>query len=263
MEYFSPGVVSFDTLEVHSICNTADDVILRNIEVNSGRDLPWVDRMGPEKSHSLVVVCGGPSLEGTLVAIKNHARRGDYILAVNHTAQWLIERRVAPDGIILLDADPLTAECIVPGLTHFIASQCDPCVFDAAENVILWHSKTDGSEEAAARGNKYHDGPYASIGGGVTVGQRAVTLGFVLGFRSFDIYGMDSSFDGSGHAYEHDWTNAKPMMRVESYGRSFVIEPWMGAQAKFWPYLKNLIQSHGGTIRAHGDGLIPWIDKHI
>lgn len=262
MEYFSPGVVSFDTLEVRSVCNTPDEVILRNIEVNSGRDLPWVT--GEDvKSQGLVIVCGGPSLDGFVPAIRKHQKRGDLILCVNHTAQWLMERRVLPNATVLLDADPQTAECVLPGHMHFIASQCDPCVFDAAgENAILWHSKTEGSEEAVQRGNKHHEGQYASIGGGVTVGQRAVNLGFILGFRSFDIYGMDSSFEGAGHAYEHDWVDADPMFRVEAYGRSFVIEPWMAAQAKFYPYLKELIRSHGGTIRAHGDGLIPWIDKH-
>lgn len=265
MDYISPGLVAFDTLEVATVCNTTDDVILRNVEINSGRELPWVSEMGPPRSDALAIVCGGPSLEKLIPKISWHKHRGDYILCVNHAGHVLRSKGIEPDGIVLLDAHPNMVECITPGATHYVASQCDPAVFDALadEKVILWQSKTDGSEEAVARGNKYHDGPYASIGGGVTVGLRAINLGFVIGWREINAFAMDSSFDGSSHAYENDWVPNEPMLRVEAHGREFIIEPWMGAQAKFYPYIKDIIQAHGGTVRAYGPGLIPWIDKHL
>jgi hypothetical protein len=43
---------------------------------------------------------------------------------------------------------------------------------------------------------------WLAIGGGHTMGLRWLNLGYVLGFRKFELHGMDSSFRGGAtHAY--------------------------------------------------------------
>jgi hypothetical protein len=70
-----------------------------------------------------------------------------------------------------------------------MASRCAPEMFDHLANrkVMLWNSYGSLDEAKAYKG-------HPAIGGGSTSGMRAITVGYVLGFRKFVLYGMDSCF---------------------------------------------------------------------
>lgn len=195
--------------------------MLANMRASIARGLPVVT---PCRAHGLTlsVAGGGPSLADTWPELTGA------IGCVNGSLKYLIE----PERIIsgasylcaILDAGEHIADMIVADqkVRYYVASVCDPLVFDKLKDcdVRLWHitpqSMVDSDGATALLDEAYPDGWHA-IGGGCTMGLRWINLGYFLGFRSFKLHGLDSSFrDGATHAYP-DRADTKD--RIEFCGR--------------------------------------------
>jgi hypothetical protein len=75
-------------------------------------------------------------------------------------------------------------------------------VFDKLRgcHVVLWHPLGPPGLEDLLKQLMPHD--WFAIGGGTTMGLRWLNLGYVMGFRTFRMHGLDSSFrDDRTHAY--------------------------------------------------------------
>lgn len=170
--------------------------MLENMRSALSRGLPEVRRCRPH-SHLLSVCGGGPSLADTFRDAKG------YIAAINGSQRFLTENGILPDACGILDPgrhmpDVITADRRV---RYFVASICDPGVFDKLKDcmVHLWHPSGVCGSEAAL---ELRGGDWLQVAGGCTMGLRWINLGYVLGFRTFHLHGMDSSFrDGETHAY--------------------------------------------------------------
>lgn len=150
----------------------------------------------PKNSNRLSVVCFGPSLRETWREIESP------ILTTSGAHNFLVERGIEPDFHV--DCDPRVFACgwatgLKPAFlptekTHYLmASCCDPQTWDELEGrkVSIWHMH-NGPE--TAEWVKEND-PWAMlVGGGSTVGLRALQVGSLLGYSRFDIYGMDGNF---------------------------------------------------------------------
>lgn len=171
--------------------------MLSNMRSALSRGLPEVVGCRPH-GHILSVAGGGPSLADT------KDRLTGIIAAINGSLGYLTEHGILPHVCGILDPgahmpDVITADRRV---RYYVASICDPGVFDKLKDcdVRLWHptSVTGGSGLLELRG-----GDWLQIGGGSTMGLRWCNLGYVLGFRTFHLHGLDSSFrDGATHAYQ-------------------------------------------------------------
>ena len=113
------------------------------------------------------------------------------------------------------------------GVRYLMASVCHPDWWAKlhGHSVKLWHlvNGDDFSTVAWVRQND-PDGLGSLIGGGSTVGMRALEVAAHMGFRRFDIYGMDCSFDGPRHAGPH---TGKPQqeIQVSVNGKRFTTTP--------------------------------------
>lgn len=164
------------------------DQMAENARSALARGLP---EAGMFRAHdrTLSVAAGGPSLADTWQDFK-----GD-VAAVNGSLRFLLERDVVPWACGVLDPGDHMADLIErkPGVFYFVASICHPSVFDKLSgcDVIIWHPSPMPIEC-----------PRLQICGGCTMGLRWVTLGYAMGFRKFDLHGLDSSFRGMAtHAY--------------------------------------------------------------
>jgi hypothetical protein len=100
------------------------------------------------------------------------------------------------------------------------------------------------------------------IGGGTTSGLRAVTLFYLLGFASFELYGFDSCIDLKTKKKRFDSGAMKPEQLVDRivYGRRFICNGAMAMQAdEFQEYYKMLPDA---TFESHGGGLIAALIDH-
>lgn len=212
---------------------------------------PGLHSFGRFKAHdrTLGVAAGGPSLADTWEDI-----RGD-IAAVNGSLRFLLERDVKPWACGLLDPRPRLAEVIEaePGVIYFVSSTCAPEVFDKLKgcDVVLWHPSPWPVTLPQ---------PGLLISGGTTIGTRWLTLGYALGYRRFDLHGLDSSHrKGKTHAYPDGFE--RTLIEVDGY----TTEPNFAVQVQDFLEMMRLFQSDDMdpvSVRMNGDGLLQskWVE---
>lgn len=161
----------------------------------------------------VAVVCFGPSLQQTWHSIAYERRAfGAKIVTVSGAHDFLISRGIVPDYHI--EVDPRIHKCFFtktphPDVAYWIASCCHPELIDNLvthqSKLALWHLfNSDNDLKITGEGGIDPEG--LLICGGSGVGARSVNVMFGKGYRTFSIYGMDSSFapdDGAQHAGPH------------------------------------------------------------
>jgi hypothetical protein len=136
---------------------------------------------------------------------------------------------------------------------YLMASVCHPDFWDILEGkeVELWHL-IDGNETIEWVKAHHPAGMDCLIGGGCTVGQRALNVAAALGYRRFDVFGMDCSFSDQRHAGPHT-NEIQPIIKVEFAGREFRTTPglWQAAQE-----MAHFMLTADAEIDFFGDGLL-------
>lgn len=235
-------------------CNTPEERILANVVKNSRHIRKWV-KTEPAHDRVAVLVGGGPSLADTVDEIK--ALEGQ-IFALNGAASFLDRNGVRADYQVIMDAQPATADLIGPAKNYLFASQVDPKCFRKKPQAILWHSSHGEVMPDRQKGFPKHGDDYAIIGGAVSVGNTALVLLYVLGYRKIHVFGMDSSHrDGTGHAYRQDMNDGDPCTTVEFGGHKYVCSITMSLQAKHFMRRAEQLKEAGVSIEVHGSGLLP------
>lgn len=237
------------SVEIDVICNTETEILKENCRKAMALDRPELVQMTPHGEH-VCIVGGGPSVAGYVPELKARSQNGQKIWALNGAAKFLQEQGVMVDAQWIVDARPSNARFVVDGPVKFIASQCAPEVFDAA----------------GARAVIFHDlncGPWLPegvtlIGGGSTVGLKAIAGAYVLGCRSIHLYGMDSCFENDAHhAYDQPENDADRRITVHvEGGGTFVAAPWMIRQVEEFQQLAAFLANDGAAIHVHCGGLL-------
>jgi hypothetical protein len=246
--------------------NVDEREIIENVRRNIRRHLPQVQPFAPQEG-TILLVCGGPSLKDFEEEIKEKQKEGCKVATVNGTHNWCWERDITVGAHVMVDSRAFNARFVDPPhkeTRYLIASQCHPSVFDILvdNDVWIWHGISVPEEIPIL--NRQYFGHYFHIQGGSTVALRALNLLKVLGFRRFEVYGMDSCFskDGEHHAYKQEENKEleQEILDVVVAGRTFKCTAWMQSQAKeFIDQSKMLGQDI--ELIVHGDGLIAHLIK--
>ncbi len=188
---------------------TPDEAMLEHVRSALGRNLPPPKLCRPH-ARKLVVAGGGPSL-----SIDELDREG-VIVTINAGQGHLLANGVKPWAVGLLDARPHIADLIEPrpDMFWFVASTCHPSVFDKLRDcqVILWHpSGAPGIRDVLPEDAHL-------IAGGTTMGLRWINLGHYMGFRTFDLHGLDSSYrQGATHAYPDSRDGRQHTIEIDGF----------------------------------------------
>jgi hypothetical protein len=248
--------------------NTDDAQLVANITASIRRGHPQIKPQAL-KQDAVALVCGGPSLESTLPELLALVAAGSKVVTVNGAYSWCVERNIFPSMQIVMDARASNARFLEPALPrcHYVlASQCHPSLWDAVEgrpNVWIYHvGASDDDTAAKAVLDAFYLKQWHGIGGGTTVGTRAIAMLRTLGYVRFDIFGMDCCWLGDAHhAYaqpEND-TDKRVAITIEPTGhpemaRTFQCAPW---HAKQLDDLTQMVRYHGHqfVLNLHGDGM--------
>lgn len=227
-------------------------VIRENARINAARDVPEIE-IAPPHDGVLVIAGGGPSLADNLADLPLAWLSGATIWALNGTHDWLIGKGIVPDGMVLLDSRADNVGFVGkphPDVTYYLATQVAPEAFDALRgfDVRKWTAWFWGVE-----GN-------VIVGGGATVGLKAICLGYVLGYRRFRLFGYDSSYrDGENHAYRQPMNDGEAMTEVVAGGQTFTAARWMVKQVREFQELAKTLTREGCEIEVNGSGLLPTV----
>lgn len=221
-----------------------------NMRSSLARGLPELKRCRLHRT-KLSVAGGGPSLSDTC------SKLDGYIAAVNGSLRFLLERGIVPNACGVLDPGPHMADVIVADrrVRYYVASICDPSVFDKLRDchVTLWHPS--GQPECEALLKELRPENWFMVGGGSTMGLRWINLGYQLGFRDYDLHGLDSSFRGkSTHAYPD---RADSKNRIKINGRE-TRRNFLAQVADFAAVLERFSQPDVDAIEieVRGEGLL-------
>lgn len=244
-------------LETEKILNVSGGEEVRS-NVNSAlkRNLPEPTPALVPHDGTFVVVGSGPSLTQFVEEIRKEKELGRVICSVKGSHDFLCENGIEPD--LFLSVEPRDRrEHLKHANDHtayLIASRCDPVMFDHLDGKKLycWHSWSENEKWPELKG-------HLLIGGGTTSGLRAITFGYVQGFRKFILYGMDSCLADDGKTKRFTGEKAGYIVDRIVGGKTFLCNGAMALQAdEFQEYYKVMPDI---TIEAKGDGLIAEIIK--
>lgn len=239
--------------ELVAVGTVAQDKVVANAAAAIARGYPSIERGEPIER--LAVICaGGPSLADQGVMIASLQSAGAAVFAVNQVDGYLRDHGILPNFHVMLDARPDLAAWVNAGGIKLYASQCDPATLERANemgDLTLWHSLTPGIEEIIKSRTLF-------VGGGSTVGTRAVCLAYILGFRNMALVGFDSCYtDDAHHAYPQALNDQERVLDVICAGRAFKAAAWMVKQAEEFKEIAAELADMGCQISIFGDGLLP------
>lgn len=243
-----------------SVLNTDANQMLEQARVNLKRGLPQFKVEQPHE-RAAAIVGGGPSLEESLDELRAMKSSGADIYALNGAHDYLLDNGIRPDFHVLLDSRPANISFVQrpqQGIKYLVAAQCHPDIFDAlaGHDVVQWVAWIPGADALAQE----FDQNMQFVGGGNTVGLKALTLCAFSGYRDLHLFGYDSSYrDGENHAYKQPLNDGESTMSVMVGGRVFHCARWMGRQAYLFQHHLRELSAMGVNVSVYGDGLIPWM----
>lgn len=231
-------------LEVRTHDNVPFDDIIRNIEHTKTLGLPDVESL-LFGNIPVAIVGGAPSLNETWVALKTFPGP---IVALNNTHDWLIERGIIPYAQVICDAREHNIKFVQnprEDVLYLMSSKCHPKVFEALQgfDVKVWHEKMKGYVHSG------HEVP-----GGSTVGLRALCLFYMFGSIHFHLFGMDSSYRDTHHAYDQPQNDGENVIDVICKGKTYRAAVWMADQV--YGLKETLRLNPEMKVYIHGDGLM-------
>ncbi len=209
---------------------------------------PMLKRI-PAHKNFISIVCYGPSLKKTW---RNIPRP---IMTVSGAHDFLLERGVVPDFHVDCDPREHKAQMLKeshPDVHYLMASVCHPSYWEKLKGrkVSLWHLHNGKETDGWLKANDPNTPP---VGGGTTVGSRALQVANLMGYERFHIFGMDCSYENSvsRHAGTHLGKTQKSI-EVICGDRSFISSPQMVEAAR---ETLVMIQNFEIWMYFHGDGL--------
>lgn len=245
---------------------TAVEDILKNTSFNLSKGYnKFRDRKDfkqPKGNKPIAIVGGAPSLKKQLNKLFFDF---DVIMSAGSPNDYLVRNGIKPNYVALCDPSEVVNNYLKElcyTTEYLVASCCDPKVFERLKNnkIYLWNCYGDAIYQWCKE--NYPEEDY--IGGGCTIGLRAINLASMLGYTNIHLFGMDSCMsEDEYYAYELVDPAEKEGIGANVYeikiGRNgqkrYKVAGYQLAQAD---HFKDFLQMYHKlvTFTIHGDGLL-------
>ena len=216
-----------------------------------------------------LIVGSSPSLKNQLPVIKELAKdETTKIFAINDALPYLLDNGVIPYATVVFEiyGDPgVVVKRLHPEINYYVCSMCDPSTFEMLKDnkVIIWHLDSDQQEHLDLIGLFKTN---FIIGGGAYTFTRTLPIAVALGFRDFEVFGVDCSYEEGGESHFFGTPEEGSMeIRAEATDgtqRLFVTKPYLARQADEFRRICKL--NHWlFKMKVHGDGLLGWIHRSM
>jgi hypothetical protein len=248
--------------------NVPSDQMLKNVEINCQRKLPQFGALSQPHGGTAVIIGGAPSLNENIKHIRERARKGQTIWAVNGSLKHLLLNGITPDVFCMMDARSENVKFLsdTPDIEYLINAMCDPEAFEMLKgrNVTMWHSYNDQEEKHQKILKEKGHGNPGVIDGGSTVVLNSMFLAFYMGYRRIHLYGVDSSYsDGKHHAYDQKWNDDAGVFFATYKEKEYACTAWMVKQVECFRKMWAELVDRGCTVNAHGNGLLPDVCRNL
>jgi uncharacterized Rossmann fold enzyme len=204
----------------------------------------------------IALVGGGPSLKDHIADLRRYER----VMVCGSAHDYAVSQEIEPQWTVVCDPDPIVNSYIrqpVASCMYLVASSCDPSTFEhlKGHKVIIWHCGNVNLGTAI-----WGDKPKIVVGGGCTVGTRALMIALCFGYSNIHLFGFDNCVrNDEHHAYpftEDDMTPTGDLKEVR-FGTpdapSYYMYGYMLGQ--FFDFSKILKQyGHRLNVTVHGGG---------
>lgn len=217
-------------------------------------------------SKPVAIVGGGPSLKNTIKKLHDY----QCVIACGSVHDYLIENEVSIRYCVVCDPDEIMIEYLKKDnsnlmMQYLVASQCSPKLFDylhkeKRRGVLIWHAGGENLDSSVFGENK------VMVGGGCTVGTRAIMLAMGMGYNNIHLFGFDTCLDENfaHHAYEFKDKERESIGNIYEVrldgpkGKKFHVAAYhLGQLFDFQSILKTYADRIRVTV--HGEGLL----KHL
>lgn len=261
---------------VNTVAATPPETAHEHIRENLTRGLPRLHELpefkkvkGPDAAFA--IVGGGPSLKRTLDELRPFEGR---MIVCGSAHDFLRENGFKPRYAAVCDPDPVMANYLrrpCTETTYLLSTHCHKTTFDALEGMplVLWHCAPIDEKFL----NEVDPG-WQAVGGGCTVGLRAISIAMMMGYSNLHFFGFDSSLDDDDH-HAYGFSEKSEELGViytiklgsnkegpDDNAKEFRCAGYQMAQAS---HFKILLEHYGTmfTPTFHGDGLLPTMWANI
>ena len=186
---------------------------ITNLAANLVRKLPDISSLKDKYSGPVVVVGGGPSVDGQVDKIKELVNNGAKLIVCDRMYPWCSKVGLKPDFVVALDASDDVVDGFThlqAGVKHLIVATVKPPVLDALKDyeIYLWSGASGSYIDAQEHWSKngYNHVMIINTGSSVVLGSIMVSL--VLGFRNVHLFGLDLMVPNTENTYSKDVVGA-------------------------------------------------------
>lgn len=231
-----------------------------NILASLARGLPEFQPVLAPHDGTLIVCGSGPSLPSFIEDIRAERAKRRPIIAVKGAHDLLVKNGIEPNLFVSCEAKPRlnNVQLKNKSTVYLLSARCSPELYEWLADCtrMTFHTYADKEATLPELSGK------ALIGGGTTSGLRAVTLGYLMGFSKFVMYGFDSCL-APDLRKRYDSDAMKPWQIRDRWvrGRRFLCNAAMAMQADECQEYMKLFSDLSMDFK--GDGLLAaiWAER--
>jgi len=238
-------------------CKFTPKTLYENIDLNLAKKVPDLYEISKKYSGSVMIVGGGPSVDGQIEKIKELQEQGSKLMVISRMYPWCKANSLCPDFVVSLDCMEEQEKGfseLQPGVIYLLASVTRPSIFElvAKETRYIWDTKDDAKVQAMRRKHGYEVATVINGGGSITVG--CLSLAMNLGFRNLHVFGLDCMIPKSQQSH------ASGISGDSVAQHQMIVEIDVEEILTSGPYLEFARQSLDLVSAGHDEGLLDSVE---
>lgn len=220
-----------------------------NISYSLSLGLPELQYVPWYHNGDFVICASGPSIKNHVEDIRRDWKEGKTIVGVKGGYDFLRENGITPSLYVSVEPRYRPIKDPSKETAYLLSSRVNKQVFDELKDypIYLWHSWSEEDYNQLLK-DKF------MIGGGSTSGLRAVNVGYILGYRNFTFYGMDSCLGEEGNKRVNQPPLDATVKKIDVIvgGKRFICNMAMAAQAQDFQMLYEVMPDIHISIKGGG-----------
>lgn len=227
-----------------------------------------------EPHEGVCAIVGAAPTIGKYIKEIKEIQKGEFniVASLNGAHNYLVNNEIFPNIHVIFEIDLKAIEESLGGpLNHktfyYICSHCDQHIFDQVRdyNKVLWHCFDEPPEYQKFIG-KHFPGEFM-VGGGHVTFFRTINIAVLLGYRNFEFFGCDGSYEGPSSHYEgyHSYSGEMNMDVIAGAEglpfKKFRTNPSLSFMTH--EFLRFCEVNQGLKIKVHGNGLMRYLHQQV